>query len=481
MVEIADIVDGDSFKAWLNAHIARVGDELGRQHAVWLASRCAARVMPFAMETALSGRIAELTPVLMFRVTSISGVASVCPTPEIARTADAAAFAADAAPDAADAAAAAAAFAAFAAAAAAAAVFAAYASARAAAAAPDIYEYIQVDCAALLASGDIPRRPLWAGPSEMQRLWQDIKPKLAALNSDGPDAAVWTFWIAWYDRVLAGQDIHAQAMHDVFVSLTEDDWNKGPAHINPKFDPVLALYAADIADIGEKIRRDTAGQIVLEPAPYAHADTLQTVLDKVVDAIAKLRPACGDAGNAMLAPLAEVLDDLTEALEGNANNWLRCHDEFGLCHAEIERLFTPEDIRAERMLFRLHNALSTGMLDLRETDSETKRVCRTRVNRRALDLDDKLKKGLRDHQAQIDPELSPYLAAEMQADLDIGLDESQPEQKRADAMKREGSRLIKIDNFKREELVKGAEDANKLMKAGGGIAGVIKEVWTWFF
>ncbi len=52
----------------------------------------------------------------------------------------------------------------------------------------------------------------------------------------------WSFWILWYERVRAGRDFHADKLAEILNPLREDDWKKGPAHINPLFDDLLALY-----------------------------------------------------------------------------------------------------------------------------------------------------------------------------------------------------------------------------------------------
>jgi len=54
--------------------------------------------------------------------------------------------------------------------------------------------------------------------------------------------ADWSFWIAWDDRVLAGRDTLPEEMAKVLNPLHEEDWEKGPAHINPLFDEVLKKY-----------------------------------------------------------------------------------------------------------------------------------------------------------------------------------------------------------------------------------------------
>ena len=81
-------------------------------------------------------------------------------------------------------------------------------------------------------------------PSEFSKTWRVAKTALQAETT-----ADWSFWILWYERVLAGWDTLPDALAPIFNRLTEDDWEKGPAHINPLFDGVLAMYRADDARV----------------------------------------------------------------------------------------------------------------------------------------------------------------------------------------------------------------------------------------
>ncbi len=100
----------------------------------------------------------------------------------------------------------------------------------------DLWQIVRADLAH--PSGCV----LWSGgqPNALAKAWQTAK---TALQED--TTADWSFWIAWYERVLAGRDTLPDALAPIFNRLTEEDWEKGPAHINPLFDEVLALYQAD--------------------------------------------------------------------------------------------------------------------------------------------------------------------------------------------------------------------------------------------
>ncbi|MFQ1699771.1 hypothetical protein ACJ5NV_04165 [Loktanella agnita] len=91
------------------------------------------------------------------------------------------------------------------------------------------------------------RQPLWLN-ADIQRVHQDAwqNSKSGLVQESGAD---WSFWIAWYERALAGRDTLPHELAPIFNKLTEEDWEKGPAYINPMFDEVLALYRAEDASV----------------------------------------------------------------------------------------------------------------------------------------------------------------------------------------------------------------------------------------
>jgi len=55
----------------------------------------------------------------------------------------------------------------------------------------------------------------------------------------------WTFWITWYERVLAGKDIYPNMLSPILNGMTEEDWLGEPDEVNARFKDVLAKYLDD--------------------------------------------------------------------------------------------------------------------------------------------------------------------------------------------------------------------------------------------
>lgn len=101
---------------------------------------------------------------------------------------------------------------------------------------------------------------LWMGmapPAKVSAAWKHVKVQLQSdSNLD------WSFWIAWYERILDGRNVLPDALVLVFNRLRNEDWEKGPAHINPMFDGVLAQYRA------QDLARSAALQTDISKAAY---------------------------------------------------------------------------------------------------------------------------------------------------------------------------------------------------------------------
>lgn len=270
-MEIAEVQDRESLERYLEA----LPEDERREVAVRVAFRAAARVLPIAaLNFALSQAyiMRDLTAVSIFGALSIAGVAALTSTPAIATSAaDNASFTATAAADKPSFAVAAAAASSFASADASAAAYASYLA--------DIWDFARLD----LTDGE--HGPLWgdgAIPDALVQVWADAK---TAMGKD--PKADWSFWIAWYERVLAGRDFLPNDMAPILNELRKADWNKGPAHINPLFDGVLAKYRAqDIEVSGSDQVRLTSGTAQkierTRVAMVAHRKSLPTTFDAIL-------------------------------------------------------------------------------------------------------------------------------------------------------------------------------------------------------
>ena len=84
--------------------------------------------------------------------------------------------------------------------------------------------------------------------TEAQAAWDEAQNLLKADNAGG-----WLFWIIFYERALAGKNIHSDKLAPILNKMTERDWlSKDTAEVNKRFQPVLDVYLAE--DDGEQSR-----------------------------------------------------------------------------------------------------------------------------------------------------------------------------------------------------------------------------------
>lgn len=243
-MEIDAVIDRESLKDYLEALPDAHRTLIARRIAFLTAARIAPIGLRYFADRAVHQK-RDLTGLPMLMALSYSRVASNSPTPEYAAAdaTDAAAKAANATHAAADATHAAAKAADAAADAADAAHAASFAASYAGSYAAEVWRWVQSDLTRSAADPFQPMPPLWEGlvqPPEIAQAWAECKKQLTA------DAkADWTFWITWYERVLAGQDLHAEALAKVLDTLTQEEIEGDPAKVLPRFDPILALYQGD--------------------------------------------------------------------------------------------------------------------------------------------------------------------------------------------------------------------------------------------
>ncbi len=120
------------------------------------------------------------------------------------------------------------------------AVPAAAATVAAACEAVDLWDWVRQDLQH--KSGD-----LWGGmhaPDSAKQAYD-----LADIAMSKNESAAWDFWREFYARVLLAEDLYPEMLAEVLNTFLEkEDWERGPAHINPLFDDVLALYRGEETD-----------------------------------------------------------------------------------------------------------------------------------------------------------------------------------------------------------------------------------------
>jgi len=276
MVEIADIKDEDSLKAWLNGQ--------PRATSVQVAYRSAMRVLPIWWQWTYreSARERDLTTLPVLRCCLIAGVAGTMPTQAIATAATTAALAtanvgAGAARTAANVVVIAVTAITNVAANVAAhgAATAATAAANAAAAAAH-WRSVRADCALVLDGRDVLAAPLWQGETNpLDATWRTVKQSATA-----PE---WRFWLEWYQAALDGTPQDWKLLERIAL-IDNQVWNAGPEAVAEKIAEIEHEFAGKEASDGFET---TPGQALSRNAQVVglQIDALKLFLEQEIETL----------------------------------------------------------------------------------------------------------------------------------------------------------------------------------------------------
>jgi len=323
-LDVSEIVDRDSFQAWLE----KLPKERRQESAVALATRAALRAFPYwAAEMPTEwAREGDWTVLRLSRSLLISAVAMKM---QFADIGDAAADAASS--NAAEAittsnstkAASAASYAAsaahrdtaYVALAANAATYAAFAAASAIA----FWAVLRADCTAILTGGEILSRPLWPEgpvPDSLQQAWSTGRTWMET----APGHA---FWIRWYEAVLAGRpltgdwDSHWQLMHDIALIDTED-WGEGKepdaVQVAGIIEGLCKPYALSMTKSNEAVEQNPeTGLLHLVPVAPLEEGFHRYIRRKLTKALWVFGDHPGNEHTAILPELALLRDAIEDA------------------------------------------------------------------------------------------------------------------------------------------------------------------------
>lgn len=466
MRTVSGIRDADSLKAWLEALPQETEAERdeARRWAVAIAHRAAMRVLPFFWNIYLIdgfilgiGYHRDVLALPVLRVSLISGLAAVRPTPRIKSAAAAAAISADTAVDhtaVGDAHRVLAAAHAGASVDAGSAVHAraALAVAHAADAAAgrsdeDLYErdegtraatwkLVRADCAALANGHALDRYGLWQDGDTLAQDWIRLRPRILA-NGEG-----WRFWVEWYDNALHGRPQDYDLLTKIAL-IDPKDWDKGADHVNALIAGIRAKHIAETRPLGEDaIAPDADGVWHRVGRSDIDRDILQDAIDSVRDEIARVRGKLqGPQANMFTALIADI-DLLDARLARYPDRPLRLHDTFLRVQANILHNLDTGELPDDVVVRDLNSALGTAAMDMRNACPKTKSVVDARIAARFDEADEGARADLVLIAEAAATQSDAELAEEFREDAQVATDLEAPEAEKKPALYRLVVRLV---------------------------------------
>lgn len=358
----------DDVKAFIQAQ------DDARQHAcaTFIASRAALRVAPAAIqfyEFHNSARERHLTSLVLWRHLLISSVAATVPTDFIkaaARIADAVAADAPVSIETVAKAARASVFAV------ASSVFAAseaasvarFAARAAGTVAADIWAEVLHDAALWLEHASqrdgtlaITIAPLWSTENPLEHDWHNLSEKLLASDTPDKRGADWSFWVKWYDDILAGNPQNWKMLHEIAIAF-DINWKARARKVNDRINGIVEKFENVKLD-QDKVDTLSERQKVSPPSKVdggyvaeslqRHAPALPSSLDAISFIIE----------NEIKRLQAKNYQDDSEAAESKRlinvfMSILRATQEMS-AHVPVDRKVEKEDTEAAKTLIRVYH------------------------------------------------------------------------------------------------------------------------------
>lgn len=498
-MEIVEVVDRKSLQAYLEGLEGDAGLLTTRRVAFFAAISVAPAALRFlAGNQILPNR--DLTPLAVLGAYSISGIVSIIPTPEIASSA-AAAAAATACTEAG--------FGTAAATSSSAASSAAYSSSSAAYSSSSVSAATGASYAAA-SSSDFDASDFWCD-LRIFLTGQQTAPDapMPAITLDAArvedwsqtrillrdDSAVdWTFWIAWFDRVLAGKNIYADLLAPILNGLTKDDWLGDPAKVNPLFDHILPLYAVEATQIGERIRLNADQEYFAEPVTKLPNEILTEAIERAEDAVADFTILI-QGQQSYLGDFTELTAQIAIWLDRYGDRPLRLYEKLADAHDLITDVARDSGLTQEKVVLIFQRELERSRTDIRAGDPQVEERINARVRVRYDEMEQPEQQAFLTVVAEGAAGAEPGLRSEMQEDLPLIAGDNGSPEVRTRALVREGERAIQINYLRAgfdapaeepktasavDKVAKGADTFNKMNKAAQGSWYIVTEIAKWF-
>ena len=84
--------------------------------------------------------------------------------------------------------------------------------------------------------------PLWSDENPLDQDWHSLREKLRAADTPDERGADWSFWIKWYDDILAGNPQNWKMLHEI-ATTPDIDWDASSREVNEKINGIVEAHA----------------------------------------------------------------------------------------------------------------------------------------------------------------------------------------------------------------------------------------------
>ena len=258
--------------------------------------------------------------------------------------------------------------------------------------------------------------PLWSNENPLEHDWHNLREKLLAADTPDERGADWSFWIRWYDDILAGNPQNWDMLHEI-ATTDAIDWDAPAREVNDRINQIVENYALKNSYYFERIEFSEAKQkLIVVPEGSFDRASVQTAYQRLRDAIEDVRDAPKE-GN--LDPEYALRDEI-RILERTLNRPTtqpifvveKCFD----CVKRIQARLDDATIFGHDVE-DFQKALTRSALDIFGADEDARRIVERRTNENHLSL----AKEDRDRLSHFVDEAAPIMDVDLKDDLETDL------------------------------------------------------------
>lgn len=323
----------------------------------------------------------------------------------------------------------------------------------------EMLDALSSDAMVLDKMRDVLAQPLSLN-GRINRDWNDAKDLFETGGGE------WSFWMRWYEAILAGRSFDPTVLQRV-AQIPDEVWDQGADAVAAEIARIELEYAVEASPNAEDIIINDAGLYEVVPRSKLPARTLQDARDRIADTIRLIRGA--EAQN-QYGPLLAEADLLDDTLDRYGDNALRLHE---VCFKVVRHVGThvangvlPE---ADNLVGDVTGDLQNAADDIYNFDDEVRRTVDARAKLRFGRLDEAQKKQVEELALAIAERSVPALAEELREDTAVVLAEGKPVADGADSRYRLGSRLARVVALGGRPLKNVAEALVLVGGVGGGL------------
>ena len=83
--------------------------------------------------------------------------------------------------------------------------------------------------------------PLWSNENPLERDWHNLRENLLAADTPYRRGADWSFWVKWYDDILAGNPQNWDMLHEI-ATTDAIDWDAAAREVNDRINQIVERY-----------------------------------------------------------------------------------------------------------------------------------------------------------------------------------------------------------------------------------------------